>query len=133
MQISYKANNINKQQKFNNFVKIFAKMKYNIPIKLKKGENMKIQLSPQGVCCQQMNLEISDEDNKILNAEFYGGCPGNLQAVSKLILGMKVEEVIEKLEGISCGGKPTSCPDQLSKGLVEYLKFIQKEKEKKGL
>ena len=80
-----------------------------------------------------MILEISEEDNKIQSAEFYGGCPGNLQAVSKLIIGMTVEEVIEKLEGISCGGKPTSCPDQLSKGLVEYLKFVQKEKEKKGL
>ena len=85
---------------------------------------MKIGFAPQGVCCQQMNVEISD-DNKLVSAEFYGGCNGNLQGIAKLIQGMDISEVIERLEGISCGGKGTSCPDQLAKGLKQYLKMLQ--------
>lgn len=88
---------------------------------------MKVQFQPQGVCCQMMVLDISD-DNKIISAEFYGGCNGNLQGIGKLIQGMDINEVISKLEGISCGGKGTSCPDQLTKGLREYIKMTQKEK-----
>ena len=89
---------------------------------------MRIEYTPQGVCCMQMNIEISD-DNKILSSEFIGGCHGNLQGVSKLIQGMDIEEVIEKLNGISCSGKPTSCPDQLAKCLIEYQKYMQKQAE----
>jgi uncharacterized protein (TIGR03905 family) len=80
---------------------------------------MEIIITPEGVCCQQMNIEI--EDNKIKSAEFIGGCNGNLQGIGQLIKGMPVDEVISKLHGILCGGKSTSCPDQLSKGLAEYL------------
>ena len=88
---------------------------------------MKIQFEPQGVCCRQMLLDISD-DNKIIQAEFFGGCNGNLQGIGKLIQGMDINEVISKLEGISCGGKGTSCPDQLTKGLKKYLELLESGK-----
>lgn len=87
---------------------------------------MKIQYTPQDVCCMQMNLVISD-DNKVEFAEFYGGCNGNLQGISKLIVGMDVDEVITKLSGISCSGRPTSCPDQLARCLMEYKRHIESQ------
>lgn len=77
-----------------------------------------IQLRTQGVCCRMMQVTI--QDNKILSAEFFGGCHGNLQGISKLITGMNIDEVIERLGGIQCGDKLTSCPDQLAKGLALY-------------
>ena len=84
---------------------------------------MKIQFQPQGVCCRQMFVDI--EDNKVNEAFFMGGCSGNLQGISKLIKGMDIKEVIERLEGIDCGGKGTSCPDQLAQGLREYLRLSE--------
>lgn len=77
-----------------------------------------IQYQTSGTCCQVMQVAI--KDGKILDAEFYGGCHGNLQGIKSLIRGMSVDEVIERLQGIKCGPKPTSCPDQLAKCLVEY-------------
>ena len=77
-----------------------------------------IQYQTSGTCCQVMQVAI--KDGKILDAEFYGGCHGNLQGIKRLIRGMSVDEVIERLQGIKCGPKPTSCPDQLAKCLVEY-------------
>lgn len=65
-----------------------------------------------GVCSKIVNFDIID--NKIYNVSFIGGCAGNLKGISKLIEGMTVEEVILRLEGITCGGKSTSCPDQFS-------------------
>ena len=87
---------------------------------------MRIEFAPQGVCCRMMSIEISD-DNKILDAQFYGGCGGNLQGIGKLIKGMDINEVIEKLEGTDCGGKGTSCPDQLSRGLKEYIRIYKNQ------
>ena len=84
---------------------------------------MKIQFEPQGVCCRQMYVDI--EDNKVVEAGFWGGCGGNLQGIAKLIKGMDINEVIKRLEGIDCGGKGTSCPDQLAKGLLQYLKMVE--------
>ena len=89
---------------------------------------MRIEFAPQGVCCRMMSVEISD-DNKILDAQFYGGCGGNLQGIGKLIKGMDINEVIERLEGTDCGGKGTSCPDQLSRGLKEYLRIYQNQEK----
>ncbi|MBQ7450335.1 TIGR03905 family TSCPD domain-containing protein [bacterium] len=83
---------------------------------------MKIKFQPQGVCCREMFLDISD-DNKIVGAGFQGGCGGNLQGIARLIYGLDVEEVIKRLKGINCGGKGTSCPDQLAIGLEKYLEF----------
>lgn len=68
-----------------------------------------------GVCSRAINFDIVG--NKVINVNFIGGCDGNLQAISKLVEGMKIEEVINKLRGIDCGGKGTSCPDQFSKAL----------------
>ena len=74
---------------------------------------------PQGVCSQSMEVEI--EDGKILRVEVLGGCSGNLQGISRLLVGMDVEEAIRRMDGIRCGSKPTSCPDQLAKALKASL------------
>ena len=74
---------------------------------------------PEGVC--SMMIEIELEGEIIKDVVFTGGCNGNLSGISKLIKGMKAEEVIEKLEGTRCGFKDTSCPDQLSKALRQAL------------
>lgn len=72
-----------------------------------------------GTCAAQINLDI---ENGIINeVEFWGGCNGNLQGISRLVQGMKCEDAIEKLEGIKCGFKPTSCPDQLAQALRAIL------------
>lgn len=78
-----------------------------------------IEYQTYGTCCQAMRVEI-DENGVILNSDFLGGCNGNLQGIRSLIKGMKIDEVIEKLKGISCNGKPTSCPDQLATCLINY-------------
>ena len=86
-----------------------------------------IEYQTQGTCCRAMRDEI-DEDGVILNSDFLGGCNGNLQGIRSLISGMRIDDVIEKLKGISCNGKPTSCPDQLAICLMNYKE--QKEKSK---
>lgn len=68
-----------------------------------------------------MMIEIELEDDIIKDVVFTGGCNGNLSGISKLIKGMKAEDVVEKLEGTTCGFKDTSCPDQLSKALKQAL------------
>jgi uncharacterized protein (TIGR03905 family) len=72
-----------------------------------------------GVCSRQIDFEIVD--GKVHNVRFTGGCNGNLQGIGHLIEGMEVHEAISRLEGIRCGMKPTSCPDQLSKALKERV------------
>ncbi len=78
-----------------------------------------IEYQTHGTCCRAMRVEI-DENGIILNSDFLGGCNGNLQGIRSLIAGMKIDDVIEKLKGISCNGKPTSCPDQLAVCLMSY-------------
>ena len=80
---------------------------------------MTVEYDPRGVCSRHMS--ISAEDGVITNVEVFGGCDGNLQGISRLVVGMKVEDAIEKLQGIDCGGKGTSCPDQLSKAMQKLL------------
>lgn len=70
---------------------------------------------PKGVCSRQIDVEI--EDGKVKSVQFVGGCNGNTQGVSSLVRGMNVDEAIERLEGINCNGRGTSCPDQLAKAL----------------
>ena len=77
-----------------------------------------IQYQTSGTCCQLMQVKI--QDNKVVDAEFYGGCNGNLKGIKNLIKGMDIDSVIDRLQGITCGGKTTSCPDQLAKCLVQY-------------
>ena len=74
----------------------------------------------QGVCSRQIHVEIDDE-GRIVEAYFVAGCPGNTQGVCSLIKGMKPEEVISRLKGITCGNKTTSCPDQLATMLEKIL------------
>ena len=74
---------------------------------------------PRGVCSQLMRVEI--ENGIVKQVEVKGGCDGNLQGISRLIVGMDAKEAISRMEGIRCGVKATSCPDQLSKALRECL------------
>jgi len=75
--------------------------------------------APKGVCSNTINFEILDD--KITEVVFKGGCPGNLIGISSLVTGMGVQEAINKLKGISCGDKTTSCPDQLAIALEELV------------
>ena len=75
---------------------------------------------PRGVCSREMRVEV--EDGIIRRVEVVGGCNGNLKGISRLLVGMRAEDAIGKLEGVRCGFKPTSCPDQLSKALREKKK-----------
>lgn len=72
---------------------------------------------PKGVCSRKMNIEV--EDGIIKNVEFIGGCNGNLQGIAALVKGMKVDEAINRLSGIKCGSKSTSCPDQFAIALKQ--------------
>ena len=81
---------------------------------------MEYRYSPKGVCSTEMIFEI-DENNIVQDLKVINGCNGNLKGISSLIKGMKVEDVIKRLSGIKCGFKDTSCPDQISKALEQYL------------
>ena len=71
----------------------------------------------QGVCSSQINFEI--DGNKVKSVQFVGGCSGNTQGVARLVAGMDIHEANDRLEGIRCGFKNTSCPDQLARALEE--------------
>ena len=70
-----------------------------------------MEFTPHGVCSKNIHLDV----------EFTGGCNGNLQGIGRLVEGMDIHEAISRIEGIKCGYKATSCPDQLSLALKEYL------------
>ncbi len=72
-----------------------------------------------GTCAQAIDVEL--KDGVIDSVVFYGGCNGNLQGISSLVKGMKPEDAIERLKGIKCGFKPTSCPDQLALALEQMI------------
>nr|WP_320012899.1 TIGR03905 family TSCPD domain-containing protein [uncultured Desulfobulbus sp.] len=76
---------------------------------------------PEGVCAKSISFDI--EEGKLRNLHFTGGCQGNLRAISVLLEGMPVEEVISKVKGITCGTKGTSCTDQLAQILEKQLSF----------
>ena len=78
---------------------------------------MQYEYKTKGTCSQRIFFEI--EDGKVKSAQFLGGCNGNLKGICSLIEGMDVDEVISRVEGIRCGMKMTSCPDQLAKALKE--------------
>ncbi len=81
---------------------------------------MEYKFTPQGVCSMKMIFDI--ENNIINSLKIIGGCPGNTVGVSRLVVGKSVDEVIKMLEGIECGTKGTSCPDQIAEALKEYKK-----------
>ena len=74
--------------------------------------------NPVGVCSREIEIEV--EGSIIKSVRFTGGCAGNTQGVARLVAGMSIDEAISRLEGIRCGFKPTSCPDQLAQALKEY-------------
>ena len=78
---------------------------------------MQFEYKTKGTCSQRIFFEI--EDNKVHNVQYLGGCNGNLKGISSLVEGMDVDEVIARVEGTTCGMKPTSCPDQLATALKE--------------
>lgn len=81
---------------------------------------MTFEYTPRGVCSRKIYIEL--DGDKVIDVKFVGGCNGNLQGIGALVKGMTVDEVIDKLEGISCNMKGTSCPDQLAKALIEVTK-----------
>ena len=83
---------------------------------------MHYTLYPKGVCSTQIDLDVTD--GKIHNLSYTGGCNGNTKGLSAMVVGQPAEEVIRRLQGIRCGMRPTSCPDQLAEALTEALEQI---------
>ena len=75
-----------------------------------------INYAPRGVCSKKMEIDV--EDGVIQAVRVMGGCNGNLQGIASLLKGMRVEDAIDRMDGIRCGMKPTSCPDQLAQALT---------------
>ena len=80
---------------------------------------MTIEYQPKGVCSRAMKVTV--EDGIVQDVEVVGGCNGNLKGIMRLVKGMKAEDVVERLGGIRCGMKPTSCPDQLAKAIRQAM------------
>ena len=82
-----------------------------------------IEYKTSGTCSKMVILDI--DDGVVTDCKFVGGCAGNTLGVSALVIGMKVEEVVERLKGIKCGFKPTSCPDQLAKAVEAAIAYAE--------
>lgn len=78
-----------------------------------------MEYKTSGVCSRAIQFDIVD--NKVTNVKFIGGCSGNTQGVAALVEGMEVNEAIRRIEGIQCGPRPTSCPDQLAQALKQAI------------
>ena len=78
-----------------------------------------VQYQPKGVCSKMMQFRIKDDI--VQSVEFVGGCNGNLSGIGILVKGMNIQDVINKLQGLPCGSRTTSCPDQMTVGLKAYL------------
>lgn len=76
----------------------------------------------KGTCAREIQIDIDDSTNIVKEIRFVGGCSGNTQGISALVKGRPVDELIDSLQGIDCGGRGTSCPDQLAKALINYKK-----------
>jgi len=81
---------------------------------------MTYKYKPEGVCSKEFIFQI--ENNTIISLEVLGGCPGNALGISSLISGQTIDDVINKLEGIQCGNRKTSCPDQMARALQKFKK-----------
>jgi len=79
----------------------------------------KVSYKPEQVCAKEINFEL--DGNVVTDVEFVGGCPGNALGLVNLVKGMEVNDVVEKLQGISCKHRKTSCPDQLAKALLANI------------
>ena len=80
---------------------------------------MRYEVSPQNVCARMITFDL--EGDVVKNVAFTGGCNGNLKGIASLVTGMKAQDAIARLKGITCGFKPTSCPDQLARALEQIL------------
>ena len=78
-----------------------------------------MKYTTKGVCSRSIEFDVVD--NKVTNVKFEGGCSGNSHGVASLVEGMEVQEAINRMKGIKCGFKTTSCPDQLATALEQYL------------
>lgn len=78
-----------------------------------------MEFRPSGVCSQLIKVDV--DGNIVKKVEFVGGCAGNTQGIASLVTGMDVHDAISRMEGITCGFKPTSCPDQLAKALKQAI------------
>ena len=85
---------------------------------------MEYTYKTKGTCSREITFTV--EDGKVKNVQFFGGCNGNLKGISALVEGMQIDEVIARIEGIKCGPKATSCPDQLAQALKAYKAEISK-------
>lgn len=85
---------------------------------------MEYRYEPEGVCSREMIIEV--ENGIVKKVRIIGGCPGNTLAVSTMVEGNKIEDVIKKLKGIPCGNRGTSCPDQLAKALEKIVEKMNK-------
>lgn len=81
---------------------------------------MNMVYKTSGVCSSEISFEIDENNNTVKAVEFRGGCSGNTNGISRLVIGMPVDEVINRLEGIPCGFRSTSCPDQLARALKKW-------------
>ena len=82
---------------------------------MKGNSNMQYTYKTKGTCSQMISFEVNN--NIVTNVQFFGGCNGNLKGIGKLVEGMNIDEIISRVEGVTCGMKATSCPDQLAKAL----------------
>ena len=76
---------------------------------------MQYTYKTKGTCSREINFEV--ENGKVKNVQFIGGCNGNLKGIAALVEGMDIDEVVSRVEGVTCGSKSTSCPDQLAQAL----------------
>ena len=83
---------------------------------------MKTVYETTGTCSKAIEVDVDDATGIINSVQFYGGCPGNTAGIAQLVRGMKAEDVISRFEGITCGMKPTSCPDQLACALKSMVR-----------
>lgn len=83
---------------------------------------MEYRYKPQGVCSSEIIINV--EHNIIKDIRVINGCDGNLKGISKLLIGMNIDDVIQKLKGIKCGFKDTSCPDQIARALEEIKRAM---------
>ncbi len=77
-----------------------------------------MEFKTQGVCSRAIHFDVKED--KVVNVSFVGGCSGNTQGVARLVEGMNIDEAIRRLDGIQCGPRSTSCPDQLARALKQY-------------
>ncbi|MCH3967369.1 MAG: TIGR03905 family TSCPD domain-containing protein [Atopobiaceae bacterium] len=86
-----------------------------------------LDFKPRGVCSRMIHIQLSDDGSTIEGMSFDGGCNGNLKAVSKLVCGQPVDDVVALLAGNTCGPRRTSCADQMTKGLLEAQRLARGE------